>query len=553
MSLLCKYDGYVTSGARRDKGAKGIIRHVAMLYSPPPVDDETMEAELKLLLDAKHKDALLRHPLLTPHAPSRPREQNVSDTYFDTPDLRLRHSDVGLRVRRVNGGWMQNMKAGSNAVGGLHNRNEWESPVAGPAPELPRLRDVVDDKKIRRDVLGGAALRKNLAPVFTTKVKRTVWDLQLPDGDRIECALDHGRIEAGGKQAPISELELELKSGDPAHLFDLALALQNDIPLHIGNQSKADRGYALLEAGPPAAVKATPLALSKDMSVEQAFQAIASNCLTHVQANEEGVASRHDVESVHQMRVGMRRLRSALGMFKGLLHLPEEMQKELDWLAGELGDARDWDVLAGSTLPAVAKDVPDPAQMNGVQQAAKNKADEHHITAAAAVGSPRYTKLMLNITRWVQTMGWHDDKVAVAAAGNQLDEPVLKFARQILKRDQRRLRTRARNLRAATPEARHRVRIAAKKTRYAAEFFESLFAPRTVRPYIKGLTGLQDELGFLNDAAVADRLLTDMSAAQPELQASAGFVKGFLAARVKSDDKVITKLWKRFEPIPMPR
>jgi triphosphatase len=510
-----------------------------------------MEVELKLLLDAKFKDALLRHPLLSPHAPSRPHEQNVSDTYFDTPDLRLRHSELGLRVRRVNGSWVQNMQAGGIVVGGLHNRNEWESPVAGPVPELTRLRAVVDNKKIRRGVLGGAALRKNLGPVFTTKVKRTAWELHLPDGEHVECALDHGRVECGDKQAAISELAL--RSGDPAHLFDLALALQNDIPMHIGNQSKADRGYALLEARPFAAAKATPLALSKSMTVEQAFQAIASNCLAHMQANDEGVASRHDVESVHQMRVGMRRLRSALGMFKGLLHLPEAMQKELDWLAGELGDARDWDVLAGATLPAVAKDLSDPAQMNGVQQAAKDKADEHHLAAAGAVGSARYTRLMLNITRWVQTMGWHDDQQTMASAGKKLDQPVLKFARKILKRDQRRLRTRARNLRAATPEARHRVRIAAKKTRYAAEFFESLFTPRTVRPYIKGLTGLQDELGFLNDAAVADRLLTDLSAAQPQLQANAGFVKGFLAARVKNDDKVITRLWKRFEPIGMPR
>lgn len=511
-----------------------------------------MESELKLLLDAKHKNAVLHHPALTPNIPSKPREQNLSDTYFDTPDLRLRHSDVGLRVRRIDGGWIQNMKAGGGAIGGFHHRSEWESPVPGPNPEVPLLRDLVDDKKIRRGLLGGATLRKNLAPVFTTKVKRTSWLLEFPDGDRIECALDHGRIDAGGTHVAISELELELKSGNAAHLFDLALALQNDIPLHIGNQSKADRGYAMLEEGSAAAIKATPLVLSKSMNVEQAFQAIASSCLTHMQANEEGVATRHDVESVHQMRVGMRRLRSALSMFKGLLHLPDDMQKELDWLAGELADARDWDVLAGSTLPSVEMDVPDPTPMNGVQLAAQNTAEAHHITAASAIGSPRYTKLMLNIARWVRTMGWHDDKEA-AMARKSLQEPVLKFAHKILKRDQRRLRTRARNLRKATPEARHRVRIAAKKTRYASEFFESLFAPKTVRPYVKGLTALQDELGFLNDAAVADRLLTDMSAAQPELQAGTSFVKGFLAARVKTDDRVITKLWRRFKSIPMPQ
>ncbi|MGZ8293718.1 MAG: CYTH and CHAD domain-containing protein [Telluria sp.] len=512
-----------------------------------------MEIELKLLIDPKYKGALMQHPLLSPRDASKPREQTLADTYFDTPDLRLRHSDAGLRVRHVGSGWIQTLKSAGSANGGLHSRNEWESPVSAPKPDLARLRDVVDNKKTRRGVLGAAALEKRLRPIFTTKIKRTVWEIALDNGGRIECALDHGRIKCGSQKADISELELELKAGDLVSLFDFAIALQQDIPMHIGNLSKADRGYALLVAAPPAAVKASSLTLSSSMTVEQAFQAIAVNCLTHMQDNDEGVAVRHDVESLHQMRVGMRRLRSALSMFKGALHLPDGLQQELDWLASELGDARDWDVLAGSTLPAVVKDVTDSSQIQGVQQAATEKANEHHIAAAAAVSSPRYTRLMLTITRWVHTMGWHDETGVLVEASTPVTEPVKKFANATLKRDQRRLRTRADNLRSATPEARHRVRIAAKKTRYAAEFFESLFTPKTIRPYIKALTGLQDELGFLNDVAVADRLLTEMSTGQPQLEATAGFVRGFLAARVDNDGKRIVKLWEKFEPIGLPR
>jgi triphosphatase len=507
-----------------------------------------MEVELKLLIDPKYKDALLHHPLLSGKAKGKPHEESLSDTYFDTADLRLRHSDIGLRVRRVNGGWVQTIKSGGSVHGGMHSRNEWESPVTGPAPELARLRDVVDDKKTRRDVLGSAKTGKGLAPIFTTKVSRTVWDLHLQGGDHIECALDQGRLECGNKKAPISELELELKSGDPAHLFDLALALQQDIPMHIGSRSKADRGYALFEPRAPAAVKATPLALSPDMSAEQAFQHIAFNTMAHMQDNADGVAERHDVESLHQMRVGLRRLRSALGMYKALLHLPPELQQELDWLAQELGDARDWDVLSGTTLPALAHELTAPVTIDGVQKAAADNAQQHHITAAAAVGSPRYTRLMLGAARWVQAMGWHQD-----ATGNKLKQPVTKFARKTLQRDQRRLRSRAARLRAATPADRHRVRIAAKKTRYAAEFFGSLFAPKTVRPYVKALSGLQDELGYLNDAAVADRLLSGMPASQPQLEAEVGFARGFLAARAQNDDKKIIRLWKRFAKIGMPR
>lgn len=88
---------------------------------------------------------------------------------------------------------------------------------------------------------------------------------------------------------------------------------------------------------------------------------------------------------------------------------------------------------------------------------------------------------------------------------------------------------------------------------YAAEFFASLFSDRTVRPYIKSLNGLQDELGFTNNAAVADRLLGDVSASRPELSVDVGFVKGFLAARATTEDKKIIKLWRQFERIGIPR
>jgi triphosphatase len=508
-----------------------------------------MADQLTLLFDPKFKDALLRHPLLSSQGASTPQERNVSETYFDTPDLRLRNSDVGLRVRREDGGWIQHIERDNN----LDEHHEWEAPVAGPAPDLAGLRNLVDDKKIRRQVLGAAALGKQLAPVFTTKLKRTAWDLTLKDGAHVACAFEQGRVESGDKKAAISELDLALTSGEPAQLFDLALALQRDIPLHIGNKSQADRGYELLETPGSRAVKATGLVLEPDMSVEQGFQAIAGNAVAQIQANAEGVADEHDVEAVHQMRVGMRRLHSALGMFRDVLHLPDELQKELDWLAGELGAARDWDVLAESTLAAVARDVADPQPIEEIRQAAAEKAREHHLTAAAAVGSPRYTQLMLNLTRWIHAMGWHDDPAAPPGAAAQLKASVLKFARKTGRRDQRRLRRRAENLPTASPEARHRVRIAAKKARYGAEFFGSLFAPKSVRPYVKALSSLQDELGYLNDAAVADRLLTEMSAAQPQLAASVGFAKGFLAARVKNEDKKLLKQWRQFEPVARPR
>lgn len=515
-----------------------------------------MEIELKLLVNAQDATALRQHPLLKQYATSKPHQLKMSDTYFDTPDLHIRRCDAGLRVRQVGNGWVQTMKGGGSVAGGLHSRHEWESPVAGPAPDLAVLRELVDCNTQWNKLLRSPMVEDHLLPIFSTQVNRMVWQLRLPQGGEVECVLDLGHLECDGRKAPISEIELELKSGDAAQLFDFALALLQDIPLQIGNLSKADRGYALFAPQPPTAVKATPLKLSKRMTVEHVFQAIAINCLAQIQANVAGVAQQLAVEnpeSLHQMRVGLRRLRSALGLFKDLLQLPEDVQQELDWLAAQLGAARDWDVLATATLPAVANAATDDTLLAEVQLAAQEKADEKHAAAAAAVSSPRYARLILGFTRWLQACGWRD--AMSTQEQNYLTARVTKFARNMLAYDQRRLLQRGRKLRGAgaSPSARHRVRIAAKKTRYATEFFQSLYSARRLRPYLAALSTLQDELGWLNDAAVADRLLKELQHGQHRLSASAGFIRGYLVARVKNDDRKIRKLWKKFAPMKLPR
>jgi len=509
-----------------------------------------MEVELKLLVDSHDAEALHQHPLLKKYATSKPHQQMLSSTYFDTPDLRIRRCDAGLRVRRLDNDWVQTLKGGGVVDGGLHSWHEWESRVAGPAPDLAALRDKVDRKSAWGRLVRSPAVEDRLLPVFTTQVKRTVWELHLPQGDEVEFALDQGNLERGDRKVPISEIELELKSGDPTHLFDFALALQQDIPMQIGNLSKADRGYALYAPQPAAAVKATQLKLTKRMTVEQAFQAVIVNCMAQIQANEAGVVQGDDAESLHQMRVGLRRLRSALGLFKDTLQPPEEMQQELDWLGTQLGAARDWDVLAGSTLPTVAEAVPEETRLAAVRSAALSQASEKHEAASAAVGSPRYTRLILSFTRWVQGCGWRD--AMLPQERSRLAARLTRFARDTLVHDQRRLLKRGKRLQGASPQARHKVRIAAKKTRYATEFFQSLYPAKKVRPYVKALSTLQDELGWLNDAAVADRLLKQLQDDRADLAGGTGFIRGYLASRVENDDRKIRKLWKNFAPMKLP-
>ncbi|MHB1250231.1 MAG: CYTH and CHAD domain-containing protein, partial [Polaromonas sp.] len=441
------------------------------------------------------------------------------------------------------GYWVQTLKGGNQVAAGLHQRGEWESRVGGPRPELAALIALVGPGSAWAKVLSAQALAQRLAPVFITRVRRTTWLLRLPQGDEIELALDQGMVQRDAAQEPISEIELELKSGDPARLFDCALALLKAVPLRIGNLSKAGRGYALYAPQAPVVVEAMPLELAPELTVEQGFQAIARNCLAQLQGNAAGVAQGSDPESVHQMRIGLRRLRSALGLFGEVAPCPDALQQELVWLARELGAVRDWDVLVGDTLPALAAGL-GAAAWAPLQQAAGAVARQNRHMAATVVCSVRYTRLLLSLGGWLQGGRWRE--ALVQPRQDALAVPLAPFATQTLAQRHGTLKKRGQRLRGGTPQARHRVRIAAKNLRYAAEFFQSLYPTKRLRPYVAALTGLQGALGRLNDASVADALLRQLAQAHPELAPNAALARAGLVARGKRDLRRLGKLWQRF-------
>jgi len=503
-----------------------------------------MEIELKLLITPSDAQALWDHPLVKQHATAKPVQVPLSDTYFDTPDLDLRRAGAALRVRHAGNECSQTLQAGGSVLGGLHSRLEWESRIDGSKPDLPALRELVDAKTLWCRLLRSPLLEERLVPVFTSQVTRTMLELRQPQGDCVEMVLDQGHLECGETRLPVSEIELELKSGDPAHLLDFALALQRDIPMQIGTLSKAERGFCLLDPQPCQPVKATPVPLRKRMSVEQVFQAIANSCMAQIQANGTGLTKAYDAACLHQMRVGLRRLRSALAGFKDVLQAPAELRQELDWLATQLGTARDWDVLAGSTLPAAADGFPGDIQLGEVQHAASVRSDETHAVVSAALGSQRYTRLVLSLTRWLCGCGWREsmserDQRRLSAGGR-------KFGHDLLRNTRRRMLKRGDKARGANPEECHRLRIAVKKMRYATEFFQAFYPTKQIQSCTGTLEKLQDDLGRLIDATVAGNLLGELTDRQPHLATGAERVRDYLESNINGLDLGIRKLLKKF-------
>lgn len=502
------------------------------------------EIELKLALSPESARALAREPLLAAATVKGPHTQRYYGVYYDTPEHALARAGVALRVRKQGRRWVQTVKEEGRVEGGLHERPEYEAPAPnGQLNLLALAMTPVGALFADPDVAG------RLAPLFVTDVRRTLRLLQ-NDQAEIELALDRGEIRAGERTDPVCELELELKSGAPAAVYELALALQDRIRLRVENRSKAQRGHLLAGTETPAPVRARPPAIDAGEPVSRAFQTVAFACLGHAQANEPGIlAGDPDPEYVHQMRVGLRRLRSVFSVFGSVLPRPacQPALDELRWIAGSLGPARDWDVLATETLPPIAEAFAGHDGLARLAQAIAVLRREGNRSAQVAVASERYERLLLRVAAWLACEKWRavmpEDALPILA------EPVEAFAQRVLQRRHRRVKRRGRDHASFAPEERHRLRIAVKKLRYSAEFFGPIFEPDAVRAYGRGLTALQNVLGVLNDAAVTGRLLHEIAAHHPDPSHAEpiGIVTGWTRQLMLERLSHLAEAWERFE------
>ncbi|AGW92947.1 CYTH and CHAD domain-containing protein [Cupriavidus sp. DF5525] len=508
-----------------------------------------MERELKFELSADQAGRVRDLPLLQSMQGGQRHEAALKSQYFDTPELDLRRRHASLRVRNDGDHLVQTLKSVGERGAGLFQREEYESQVAGWQPDTTKLHKLVPKDACVRRIFDANGLDERLAPVFSADISRTVVPLKLPEGDEVELAIDRGVVSAGEASQPVLEFEMELKEGDPAQLYALAAQILQVVPLRLSFMSKGDRGYGLLVCEKLAAVRASPLELDPKDSVEAAFRSIAENCLAQVHGNEAAVASGRSAEGVHQMRVGLRRLRSALDMFSPVLACPDALQDEIQWIAGELGESRDWEVLAHSTLPKIVAEESTQADLGRVRQRAQDIAAQRRQAAAEAVSSARYAKLAIELNRWVASAAWRNEQEPSKA----MAAPVTKFARDTLRKRHRKLVRRGRGLHKLDAQRRHRARIAAKKLRYATEFFASLLPQKSLRGYHKALSRLQDDLGWGNDIAVADGLLSKLQHRHEAVAAGAAYARGFLAAQREADRPRQKQLWKRFRRVERPR
>jgi triphosphatase len=433
-------------------------------------------------------------------------QERLTSTYYDTPETALEQRGLTLRVREQGGHFLQTVKKEDLAERDLLSRGEWEDRVAEGRPDLdaaqsgPRLPE------------GTAA---DLRPFFVTEVTRTIFAIEPLPGTEIEAAVDEGEIRAADKDRsePISEVELELKDGDAVALYDLALQLLEVAPLRIETRSKSERGYRLVEGGDaaPPAVHAEPLVLDPEMTVEAALQKIGRSCLAQLLRNEPAVLTAQP-EGVHQMRVAVRRLRSAISSLKKMP--PQEdiqwVTEELRWLGGTLGPARNLDVFAAELVPAARTGLPDEPGWDDLAATLDRLRIAAHDQIRQAILSQRYTASVLRLLRWFEGSGWR--RHPASDEPDPIASPIGAIAPDVLDRRRRKVRQRGKGFGSLMPGERHKLRIAVKKLRYTIELFGSLFDKDGLERFVGRLKRLQSDLGYANDVRVAHEFVTELLA-----------------------------------------
>ncbi len=499
------------------------------------------EIELTLRLNPDDVPTLLRPETLGEVQVGAPTKKRLRSTYFDTPDLLLRRHQIVLRVRKIGRRFIQTVKTAPKADQAFIMRGEWERAVPSERPDIGEF----DGDSAVRGIFDQPDFAGSLVAVFTTDFIRTLIPLQFGES-HLELAVDVGEIITAAGSEPICEVEIELKSGLVAHVYEAASLVRRNVHGTLEPLSKSARAFALLDGGQVPTLRASRLRLDRRLGLGEGFLVIARACLHQLRMNAAAVARSDDPEAMHQLRVALRRLRSAFSAFAEPMPVGERrvFAQRLRGLARTTDAARELDVFLGEILPAVRKGVgADPGLASVAAQAARARQVAWQ-RVRQMVASEAFTEAVLSLEAWLEGGGWR------ASAGAAYDEKLRDFGQRTLKRLHRKLvRTGAKIGELADADL-HALRLRAKKQRYAGEFFRSIFDAKAAKAYLGALGDVQDHLGVLNDSVTVRQLLTRMARGKivdrTAFERGSAVVLGWCAARVTTEIDRLPATWTRF-------
>ena len=481
-------------------------------------------AALELALDPAEAARLLRHPAVQALRTGRIRNTALSILWHDTGDGALAGRGLALAERR--GTWRLERLVASDTA-------PW--PPGTPAPVLA---EAPHPEALDLD-LDGAHL-----PVAAFAGRQRV--LAPPEGEGgIGLALVEGAVRGVGAERPCCRVCL---TGPAAPLAALAERLAADFRLAVPSAGLAAEAIALTRLSPPAPPLGPP-EVPPGLTVADAFAHVAGHLTVAILHWSARAAAGTSPEPVHQMRVAVRRLRSAFAVFGPAVGSPttRRLQGELRDLAGRLGAARDWDVFLAETAAPVQAALAGDRRLARLAAAAARRRELAYAALGDYLASPRFRVLALHLAGLSALRLWEAEVPPEQAT--LLAEPIGDYAARLLDRRRRKMLKAGKHIEQRPAAELHELRKSGKKLRYACEFFGALYAQKPTRRFLRRLAQLQEKLGHLNDGATAATLMAELGSSRDRAFAT-GAVQGFIAAHTTTMRDAIQKTWTKFRHEP---
>ncbi|MEO4159597.1 MULTISPECIES: CYTH and CHAD domain-containing protein [Acinetobacter] len=462
-----------------------------------------VEVELKFQLPESKKKTVQQY--LKKH---KAKNIHLQAKYYDTPDRLLAKNGMALRLRKEDDQWVQTFKA----AGQSHLHRVEEETHLGVCDQEPDLNlELYQDNKVVTDLINAAlgTQAEKLSLQFETDVQRTYHVFEA-DNTAIEVCLDDGVVKTADAQSVICEVEFELKQGAVKTLIQFAQQWINRYSLWLDVRSKAERGNLLalgLAASP--AVHAKSLTLNKDITAEQALKKIVENCLGQFLPNmaviADGVA---EAEHIHQARVSLRRLRSALKHFAGWSgELNPVWEEQIAELFRKLGDTRDEDAIRTEVLPII--------QQHGSPELLLPVSVQPSKELSTIFSSADTIKLLLDLLAFAYSE--EDSKSQKGSLKKHIKKSLDKLHHKVI--------SNAEHFSELEVTEQHKIRKQAKQLRYCVEFISSLYPNKKVQQYLKQLQPVQNTLGQYNDLFIAEGIFNNVVEQDPSFWFALGWVK----------------------------
>jgi triphosphatase len=420
------------------------------LYAEPIKLPAGRELQIKFKTDSEGLKLALRSELLSAHT-TKTLSRTLRSVYFDTLAWNLRKQRMLLRVRKARNEHIMGLKSSRPLKDGTLSNSQIDVRVPSLDPAITLFDEEIAAELNR--VIDGQPLERK----FETQIKRRLRCLNL-ERSLIEVAFDEGFVVFGDHRQPLTEIELKLKAGEETALYDFAVRLADALPMRLEMMSKAERGFVVAADDRPLPVRAAAFQFSTDATLDSTIETVFASVLEQFVANWPALTETRHPEAIHQMRVALRRLRTALAFFERSLPCAEFgiFRAEAKRIAAALAPARDLDafrqLVEDGPLTCYADEL---ESFKVLLTMVKERRMAAYAIAQEIIDDPLTTLFVLKLRAFLAHRAWRN--ALSGAELLRLTEPAALFAAETLEWLHKRALKRGRKLLQMPPEDRHLV------------------------------------------------------------------------------------------------